>query len=630
VTWFLACAEFDAPVDTCDPREMASGEARAKRVACEDELVPGGEGREGDWLIENAVARFVVRDGYASLTQIGEVGGTLVDAAVPGGIDLLMELLPSAARDGIEAVTGQGYAELRAGDLVYHLDADRPYLHVGTPGLVDGWLVPRPGAERAGLAMRYDTSFLALDADTVAGDDSRSPTAPGQIAVTGLRGVALDPSALWTEPLEIDAPGLDSVAVRVGGRLVDRVPVVDGVATSSAPVEATLAGEAAGCDIHGLDIVACASLRVEAVDEDGRPLPVTVRFRSAEFPLPEGGGAAPLGTTAGEVGIWAGPAYSAWAGHYAGRDTDVAVTLSRALPAAVDWPAPGALFPSGGLVLASLAAEAAPDADHGRYSRDLYHALYAQGFGAAVVIADGELPVHSRDPHDRVEVQLGSRAGGDTWAWPYSSSTKRAGHGASDVQGFGALDRMALVRGGSSTDRYTIVTPSWVAAALAEAEPWAWAPRPDAIWLDHAADVDVYAQLLDLWLDIAPVGPATWVRYLGAPGDVAYEAGLRERQHAAGNGPYVALAIDESEGGDPLPARLRIDVAAPGWMGLDSVSLVTSEGTERHAVPRSGYLVVPAPRAHWAFARVDGACADPGCGEAAWAVSPPVWLDPPG
>ncbi|MBM4369125.1 MAG: hypothetical protein FJ102_23125, partial [Deltaproteobacteria bacterium] len=284
MTWFLACAELDAPLDECDPRELAPGEVRAKRVACEDELVVGGEGREGDWLIENAVARFVVRDSYASLTQIGEGGGTLVDAAVPGGIDLLMELLPTAARDGIEAVAGQGYAELRAGDLVYHLDADEPYLHVGTPDPVEAWLVPRPGADRAGLAMRHESSFLALDADTVADDDSRSPAAPGQLAVTGLRGVALDPAALWTETLDLDAPGLDSVAVRVGARLVDRVPVVGGVATSNAPVEATLAGEAAGCDIDGLDIVACAYLRVEAVDEDGRPLPVTVRFRGADYP----------------------------------------------------------------------------------------------------------------------------------------------------------------------------------------------------------------------------------------------------------------------------------------------------------------------------------------------------------
>ncbi len=628
--WILACAELDAPPEDCDPRELLTGEVRAKRVACEEELLPGGEGREGDWLLENAVARFVVRDSYASLTQIGEPGGTLVDAAVPGGTDLLMELLPVGERDPIEIVEGSGYAELRAGDVVYHLDADIPYLHLGTPEPVEGRLVPRPGAGRAGLALRYEGAFLALDADTVADDDGRDPGAPGQLTVTGLRGVTLDPSSLWTEPLEVDTPGLESMAIRVGGRLVDRVPVLEGVASSTVPDGASLDGEAPGCDIDGLQIVTCAGLRLQARDELGAPLPVTVLFRGAEFPLPEGGGLAPLGIASGEVYAWAGPGHGAWRGWYDGRDTEVNIALARAMPAAVEWPAPGALFPTGGLVLAHLAAESAPDADHGRYSRDHYHALYAQGFGAAVAIADGELPVHSRDAHDRIEVQLGSRAGGDTWAWPYSSSTKRSGHGASDVLGFGALDRMALVRGGSSTDRYTIVTPSWVAEALGEAEPWAWSPRPDAVWLDGVNDIDVYTQLLDLWLDIAPVGPATWIRFLGAPSDVAYEAGLRNRQHAAGNGPYIALAEDQSEGGDPVPGRIRIDVAAPAWMGLTTVSLVTSEGTVRHAVPESGYLVFPAPSASWAYARVDGACADPLCTEAAWAVTPPLWLANPG
>ena len=65
ILWTLACVRGEASPEDCDPRVLVPGEVRGKKIACEEELIFGGEGREGDWLLENAVARFVVRGSYA-------------------------------------------------------------------------------------------------------------------------------------------------------------------------------------------------------------------------------------------------------------------------------------------------------------------------------------------------------------------------------------------------------------------------------------------------------------------------------------------------------------------------------------------------------------------------------------
>ena len=139
------CAADPGPVEeTCTVVPVPAGEVRATRIVCEEQLVAGGEGRVGDWLIENAVARFVVRDTYASLTQLGEAGGGLVDASLLGGPDLLMELLPVGERGSASAtVTGdEGVVEI--GAFAWRLAADESTLHLEGESPTATW-VPRPG-----------------------------------------------------------------------------------------------------------------------------------------------------------------------------------------------------------------------------------------------------------------------------------------------------------------------------------------------------------------------------------------------------------------------------------------------------------------------------------------------------
>ena len=119
--WLLGCLEFPPEAPTCDPRVLASGELRARRIPCSEELISGGEGRVGDYLIENSMARYVVRGPYAALTRLGEPGGTLVDAAAPGVGDMLLELTPDGDRSELWVEEGEGEVVLRLPGLAYRL-----------------------------------------------------------------------------------------------------------------------------------------------------------------------------------------------------------------------------------------------------------------------------------------------------------------------------------------------------------------------------------------------------------------------------------------------------------------------------------------------------------------------------
>jgi hypothetical protein len=83
----------------CVTTRPAAGEVLAKHLTCEQELLQGtvAMGRVArDVLIENAVARFVIRGQDGAATFLGAGAGGVVDASPPGGVDVLKDLLPLA------------------------------------------------------------------------------------------------------------------------------------------------------------------------------------------------------------------------------------------------------------------------------------------------------------------------------------------------------------------------------------------------------------------------------------------------------------------------------------------------------------------------------------------------------
>ncbi len=612
----------------CDARPLTAGEVRARRIPCVDELIAGGEGAVGDWLLENAQARFVVRGTYATLTQHGQDGGTLVDAARVGQADLLMELLPDGDRSEIEALSLSDAAELRLPGVRYHLDADDDRLLITTPegAPIEARWVPKPGVEHVDGVARSGNHFLALVLPSPLPADADSS---GQIEVAGLTGVALSAVSRWAgEALVATEVDADAIEVSLGGRVIDRVPVVDGVAAVVAPVDTVLTGVRAGCTYSGLESVGCAGLSVRVRDDDGRDIAATVHFGDDDFPLPEGGGRAPLGVTAGEAWVWAGPGHASWRGWYDGTETALAITLARVLPDALSWAeAEGAQdWAEGGLRLAAYGVEVAPDADHGEAAAAVIHQLAAVGVGYANLLADEEFPLVSVDPRDGVLVSSGARTAGDVWTWGSTANPRRPAHGALDSEGFGVLDRATLSRGGIAADKFVVVRPEWVAAALAEAPAWDWPTPPDALWLDSLADLPVLVALADAWIDVQPLAERVWLPHVGAANPASLFRALAERRASAGNGPLIAVAFADGPvagvGSVPL---LHVSASAPGWMGALSATVHTDLGATSISLDANGDALVRVPLATWAFVSVSADRSLPWGGDPAWAVSSVRW-----
>lgn len=595
----LACAapeEFDAW--RCDARAMEPGEVRARQIPCSDEVPDGADARSGDWVVENAVARFFVRGTYAPLTELEGDGGTLIDTFGSDDDDLLLELLPSGDRSSIEVVEGVGWSELRLPGAIYHLDADADWLDLVT----DATMRTIPGTSRTGATLRDHGAFVGVDGVVVA--DS------GVVTIEGATRVALTPEARWPDgddiEKEVDA---DTVRVEVDGVVVDRLDVDDGVVSGRIAAGAKLVGERDGCQYDGLTQIACGELHVRIHDELGNDLRGEVTDGSWEYTVPMGGGVVPVDPTPRRLWVWAGPAYGYWPVDYAGGTQSVDATLRRAVT--LDH-----------VGLAALALEVGPDADTDLACYDVVHTVVGEGVRYAVVVADDEIPEVSTYTHDPIDVAAGSRAKGEVWSWSWSQNDKKPAHGAVPWQKLDDLDILAMAEGGEGTGRLTVVDRRWVRSALTMQQTALWDPRPDAIWLDSLGDVPTYLDLLDRWVDVAPLATRTWIEYIGYENDAAYEAGIVDGRVSAGNGPRVTLTPGDQE--------ILVTVEAPRWMKLDTVTVYLPGREASFPIDGAGQVRVTysrhAPR--WAVATVRGAHARPWGDEIAWAVSAPLWFAP--
>ena len=214
-----------AGTDACDPRALAPGEVRARQVPCSEELLAGGEGRVGDWLLENAAARFLVRGTYAALTYLGEPGGTLIDAAPPEGEDLLLELFVDADRSDIAAVNEDGEARLELPGVTYRLEADSDVLHIEGPdgAALTGTLQGLPEVERTSARLSDGAGFFGIDAIADRGE--------GQAPFKELTRAALSPASLWPDGAWRSEPvDADGVLLMREGEPLYRAPGEDGQA----------------------------------------------------------------------------------------------------------------------------------------------------------------------------------------------------------------------------------------------------------------------------------------------------------------------------------------------------------------------------------------------------------------
>lgn len=614
-------------VERCDPRTLEAGEVRARQLWCNDELIGGGEGRPGDWLIEDAVGRFVVRGTYAALTELEVQGGTLIDAALVGGGDILSEFTPEADRSDIVAVNGGGWAELRMPGMTWHLDADSAALELRGPGTdeaveaepaPDGWnarLLPVAGARRTGATMLWGSTWMGTDGIVIDG--------AGAAELAGATRFALTTEALWPDGVLMEGRAEASrVLVEEDGVDLTRLPVVDDSYSATLPADTTLTGERGGCIYGSTFPTLCDSFTVLVRDQDGLRLPAALYGEYYRWAIPQGGGVLSVGPGPRDFEVYAGPAYSIAPVRFHGNDDATAVTLWRDMD--LDH-----------AVLVDLDLRAAPDAGTATAAWDALHFAYSEGFGYAVVVADDEIPVVNRYYHDVITPVVGSRANDLVWSWPWAANPRYAAHGAVPWEGLDALDLLQVSDGGVNTHRTTIVRAAWVAQARALAAPSTWSPRPDMFWLASYDDLPTYLGLLSDWIPVSPAGPSTWVNIGEARNAPAIEKGLLDGTTTAGNGPRLEVAAT-GPGCVPVDGlvveatgcEVTVTVDASRWMGVRIVTLWTGRGAQTLPLEGRGqvkfFLPVPVP---WAVATATGTTPRaPYMDDPAWAVSGALWF----
>ncbi len=585
----VGCTDFVPVPLTCDPRVLSAGEVRARQLLCTDELIPGGDARVGDWVLENSVARFALRGTYGALYTLDDPGGTLIDAVAllpdagadardaEGGdgsvsVDALGEIRVAGDRSSIDVVNDGDSASLVLPGMTWTLAADEGVLRLS--GASAATIQPLPGAVRTGTSWRTASGgFFGTEGAADSGD-----TAP--VLEAEITAVAADPEA-WTAaqfgsalPV-LEAVDADTVAVERDGAVLTRLPVSDGVVTGWAPEGATLRGEREGCTYDGLSQTACGFMHVRVKDDAGNDLVSSFYTDSQRWVLPAGGGVIPGGLEPFAGTLWAGPAYGVVPLTFA-PGASQAVTLRREMN-------------TEGAVLADLRRAVAPDSDAAWAAPEAAHDAAGDGVGFVVVYADDEVPtagVAPEDTHERAAdgaypllVSAGVRSqsadGGTVLSWPWSANSKRPAHGAPQ-HGWSALDLLTLVRN-NSADRRTVVDAAWVRAALAEAPVYAWFDTPLAVWLDDADAMQVYFELLEHYVSVTPVGPRTWIELPNGDRNIpGIEAGLYAGQATAGNGPRIEASSSASLAGD---RQWHVQVDAARWMGVRALTVWTPEGS---------------------------------------------------
>ena len=627
----LSCAYVEpSETEACDPRFLEPGEVRAKEVRCGDEVPSGGEGRVGDVLLQNSELVAVVRP-YTSLTLVGHGGGGLIDLAPSGGLDTVLEVLPLVeggwmqlqavdwGTDDDEAwVTVEGLTtpldflggtEGAPVELTWRLGVDSPVLEVegsdelyvhellGDATATGTWWPDRTlglhGAlvEDLGGARVFGGSTLAAGR----AEDVHEGLFPDGVMASGRCDG--DRVEVWRGDELVALLG-DTFAARVpsDAELVCR-------AAAAAPGEAVPPGD-------DLDLVPgdAGGLVVQVEDDLGEDLPALVWVDGEPLVARPDGGVLDLAPGTYEVLVEHGPAHEVWSGTVEAPG-ELELVLAREL--------------SEGWISLSLDRETWPS----RESRtdpveDLERAV-AGGHGLVVQLAPGEVaqPDHADWTAHHARVRAGSLTEGpsEVVSWPWSSNSKKPGHGAADAIGLAADDRHVLAQGGEVTDRRTIVGLDWVEEAGA---PWQWSSEPWALRLEGPDDFAEVRELLDAGFRPAFVGPVTWSEADTGelPSVAASERGLATASTSAGTGPRLALSASERVA--PSARDLELVLEQGSRTRLRQVELWTDRGLLATYEVGDGIGEVLRDErtvgGQWAWAV--------GWSEVDWAVSPAVWL----
>jgi hypothetical protein len=654
-----ACQPWRWPdAAVCDPFPPSPGTLVIGPLVCAEQVPEGGEGRAGsDLYVATPHYRAVLRHPQDALTLSGAGGLTLIDWAPWGGPDVLHEAVP-LVRDGslivvdhtvgddfllVDGLVGslpdRAVTEGEAARIVWRFDPDEPRLWVDG---ADGWFVHARGdVERVGRSLLLPGASLVAEGPVT--DDL------GGAVRTGLGGLWLDaPADVWSWRGEQAWTGhVDgSLELWAGDEPWGRVP--GGDVQLSLPAAVTH-GRAVGVgraprpqeELTAVDELQAGPMGTLDVrwSDDG-PDWATVHWEHADgrrgsAVLASPGGGVPVG--AGEVAIepsagarWTVDPQSV----VLGADEVQAVELA--------W---RERLPRAGWAAVTLDRPTDRSRTHRGTDRAVLDAVAADGFDYAALLAVDDTTAVDPEAlgHPRLRVHGGTRVEGDGWrveAWPVRPSDKKNAHGTLQYPVHDPVEALQLAAGGASRItnlRVDLPTLDALGAPHEADQP------PHLVALEAPGDGLVDWAVWMRWLDagrlVGPTGPVTWVPVpdpdLLTSAEV--DAALRRGAVVASTGPRLQVTIDGLAPGDlaPLPSLATGDTGDTGTPapptvevyvhdvsgGLDEL-LVLGAGGEILATlpPEAGATVEVAP-ARWMVVV--------GLGDTDWAVTGPIWVDPP-
>lgn len=335
-------ASDDGAAATCPPPPTASGMARARALGCDADLPTGPlvVARVGDLVLENRLARFVIRSGATGEAIVGLTGGNVVDAVRLGadgaqlGHDSLREWVPIVgmhvlAPDAVEVVEDPSDAVVRVRGKLEPFQIVHAYLPLELPPVdveheyrlapdsavleIRTRVVPHPGKKDASIV--GDASFWGgrVGLFRPGGGDTETGTTPKEnAAVLGLAPLRADanliPAAIGFEKglSTVDAGGILAFiqppgAIPAEGKTFVRrlalaadapASLADAMAAAAslsggktAKLQGTVQGHGPGVEVELLDaeskpLTRCA---VDAAGAFACPAPDATRFARARW-----------------------------------------------------------------------------------------------------------------------------------------------------------------------------------------------------------------------------------------------------------------------------------------------------------------------------------------------------------
>ncbi len=563
-------------------------------MVCSDEVPYTGEGRIGDYLLQNARASAIIRTPAEALTLLDLPGGTLVDFVHLDRYDVVFEAVPLIDRGWMvseEVETGAdadsawltlrgstwpigalGGSEGRPAELTWRLRADSDRVEI-------------EGAE--GLYIQGRTNTYLVDEHLARWDvrlqpvDAAGRPAPlvedlgGALIYEGVGAVLSGPAddvyrALWPEGQAVSGscPEGERVEVRAGERVLAWLePEFD----TRVPAEAdalvcAATGRADGVPVPPeLDLAlapgAETALLVRVADHLGEDVPAVVQWGPGEdqrAPVPPGGGEVYPGVGDYELRVSYGPRADTWEGRVSVPEggARVDVVLNRRID-------------SEGWIAADLFRAPWPSRYSRRFPSDDLTLAAAEGFTYVVQAPPDEVaqPYQDADQERWTDALLRYEAGsladtdaGRIWSWSWSGSTRYAGHGAVAWSGLSPEDALALASDGLEPYRKNVVDAAWLAAA---GPPHMWNPPPMMVAIQDAGELPLLLEVFEAGYYPGVVGPVTWLpaETSSLPSLAACQRGLLTGQSVGSSGPLLTLSagepIDLGPWIHPLHVRLQ-------------------------------------------------------------------------